>query len=100
MKVAAATTLLFSALALASPAPAPAPDAVPATLSEFRDALAVRDANLAARVAAPQLDARASKPKGGSSGNATSAAVSITPSGTLQLAVLGFGIMEVLRLWN
>jgi hypothetical protein len=103
MKITAATTaLLFTTLALATPAPAAQP-AAPGTVAQFHDALAARDTapipNLAARAAAAPLDTRAKKPKGGSS-NTTNAAESVTPSRTLQIAVLGLGVMEVVRLWN
>lgn len=95
MRFIAATTFLCAALALATPAPLAGP-AVPETVPEFRHTLTAR-----AAATFPQLDARASKPKGSKGGgNGTSAAVSITPNGALQLAALGLGVMEVVRLWN
>ncbi|KAJ4992284.1 hypothetical protein SVAN01_02303 [Stagonosporopsis vannaccii] len=97
MKFSLATTLTLSTLALATPAPHAGP-LVPDTLPEFRNALL-------SRVALPELVDRAtsSKPKGskgGSSGNTTSSAVSISPSGALMMGALGVGVVEVLRLWN
>lgn len=94
MKFIAATTLLCATLALATPAPLAGP-AVPESVPEFRHALTARTA-----VAQPQLDARASKPKGGSSSNKTSAAVSMSPGGVLLVGAVGLGVMEVVGLWN
>lgn len=94
MKFVAASTIVCATLALATPAPVGGP-AAPESISEFRHALLSRTAEL------PQLDTRASKPKGskGGSGN-TSAAVSVSPSSVLVMGALGLGIMEVVQLWN
>lgn len=94
MKFTAATTLLCATLALATPAPLAGP-LVPETIPEFRHALTAR-----AAAAVPDLDTRASKPKGSSSGNTTSAATSMSPSSALLMGVLGLGVVEVVRLWN
>ncbi|KAF1361768.1 hypothetical protein EJ07DRAFT_153981 [Lizonia empirigonia] len=75
MRFIATTTFLCATLALATPAPLAGP-AVPETVPEFRPALTAR-----AAAALPQLDARASKPKGSKGGSSnSSAAVSVTPS--------------------
>lgn len=91
-----AITTFCAALALATPAPVTGP-AVPETVPEFRGALIAR-----AAAAIPQLEQRASKPKGssGGSGNSSSAAASVSPSGALMVSALGLGVMEVVRLWN
>lgn len=95
MKFIAATTIACATLALATPAPINGP-AVPENVPEFHHALLSRDATL------PQLDTRASKPKGskGGSGNSSSAAVAVSPSNVLVMGALGLGVMEVVRLWN
>ncbi|KAF2631399.1 hypothetical protein BU25DRAFT_418202 [Macroventuria anomochaeta] len=96
MKFIAAITLIYATLALSNPAPLTSP-AVPESVPEFRHALMGR-----AAAGLPQLDDRASKPKGssgGSSGN-SSTAVSVSPSGTLMMGALGLGLMGVVRLWN
>ena len=94
MKFVAATTIICATLALATPASLAGP-AVPESVPEFRRALLARAAEL------PQLDTRASKPKGskGGSGN-SSAAVSVSPSNVLMVGALGLGVVEVVRLWN
>jgi hypothetical protein len=96
MKYVVATTLLCANLALAIPAPVTGP-AVPETVPAFRDALVARAAE-----ALPQLEERATKPKGSSGGGSanSSAAVSVTPSSALIVGALGLGVMEVVRLWN
>ncbi|KAF2823171.1 hypothetical protein CC86DRAFT_372865 [Ophiobolus disseminans] len=91
MKVAAATTLLFAALALASPAPVAQPNAIahPAEI-------------LAARDPSPSLQERAKKPKpnsGGNDSNSTGAADTLTANRVLQLGALSLGVMEIVRLW-
>lgn len=94
MRFFATTAIACASLALATPAPVGGP-AVPESVPEFRHALLSRDATL------PQLDTRASKPKGskGGSGN-SSAAVAVSPSNVLVMGALGLGVMEVVRLWN
>lgn len=95
MKFIAATAIIFATLALATPAPVGGP-AVPESAPEYRRALLSRDAAL------PQLDTRASKPKGskGGSSNTSSAAASRSSSNVLVMGALGLGVMEVVRLWN
>jgi hypothetical protein len=102
----AALTLLLATLALANPAPIAEPVAVaqPEAIvaqPEF-EALALRAAEpeVDASKAGIQLEARKSKPKGGSNGNDTSAAIALTPSRVLELGALGLGVMEVVRLWG
>lgn len=97
MKIAAATTLLFAALALANPAPLAQPEAEAAPVAQ--PLVETRDAEVLHNI---QLDARAKKPKtgSGSGGNDTGAADMITPSRALQLGALGLGVMEVVRLWG
>jgi hypothetical protein len=90
MKVAAATTLLFATLALASPAPAPAAANAAAVAQPFE---------VTPRDAAPMLEARKKKPKGGSSNSSNSTATMMSPSRALQLGALSLGVMEVVRLW-
>ena len=93
MRFIATATLACATLALATPAPLNGP-AVPESVPEFRHALMSRTAAL------PQLDTRASKPKGskGGSGN-SSAAVQMSPSNVLVMGALSLGVMEVVRLW-
>jgi len=92
MKVNAATTLLFATLAIASPAAIAQPNA---------DAAAVaQPLEVEPRAPAPILEARKKKPKGGSSGNSTGAATSITPSFVLSLGAAGVGAIEIVRLWG
>lgn len=95
MRFLATTAIACAALVLAKPAPINGP-AVPESVPNFRHALLSRDATL------PQLDTRASKPKGskGGSGNSSSAAVAVSPSNMLVMGALGLGVMEVVRLWN
>lgn len=95
MRFVAATTFMCATLALATLAPVGGP-AVPENVPDFRNALLSRAAAL------PQLDTRASKPKGSkgdSSGN-SSAAVSVSPSNVLVVSAWGLGIIEAVRLWN
>lgn len=95
MRFIATTAIACATLALATPAPVGGP-AVPETVPAFRHALLSRDVTL------PQLDTRASKPKGskGGSGGNSSAAVSVLPSNMLMMGALGLGVMEVARLWT
>lgn len=98
MKIAATATLLFATLALANPAPIAQPEADAAPVAQ--PLVETRDPEVLHSV---QLDARGKKPKTGSgsgSGNDTSAADIITPSRALQLGALGFGVIEVVRLWG
>ena len=109
MKFTAATTLLFATLALTSPAPVANPDAVaePVTIEtreQFRNALSARDVLTAPEI---QLEERASsggkggKGGKGSGGNSSSAASDmLSPSRVLQVAALGLGVVEVVRLWS
>jgi hypothetical protein len=95
MRFIATTTIACATLALATPAPVSGP-AVPESVPDFHHALLSRDATR------PQLDTRASKPKGskgGSSGN-SSTAVSVSPSNVLVMGALGLGVIEAVRLWN
>ncbi|KAF2195807.1 hypothetical protein K469DRAFT_682061 [Zopfia rhizophila CBS 207.26] len=105
----AAVTLLLATLALANPAPAAQPEvavAQPETRAEFDAALAAR--NAAPEVEAPKFEQRAPEPKkkpksgGDSSSNDTEegAAGMMSPSRVLELGALGLGIMEVVRLWG
>lgn len=111
MKFTAATTLLLATVALASPAPVANPDAVAEPLlvesrKQFREALAARSVLAMPEV---QLEERASSGgkggkggKGGSGGNNTENAASdmLSPSRVLQIAALGLGVVEVVRLWG
>jgi hypothetical protein len=102
MKVTAATTLLFAALALASPTSVAQPKAQPKsveTRAQFHNALLSRDA-AAAQFA--QLDTRKVKGGKGGSGNNTESDASdmFTPSRALQLGALGLGVIQVARLWG
>jgi hypothetical protein len=90
MKVAAAATLLFATLALASPAPAPA---------AANAAAVAQPLEVIPRDAAPMLEARKKKPKGGSSNSSNSTATMMSPSRALQLGALSLGVMEIVRLW-
>lgn len=96
MRFAAASTLLFATLALASPAPVaqPEPEVAQPMSVEARNADFIKMVHLEAR--------KKKKPKSGSgnNGNNTSAAVTLTPSRMLQAGALGFGVIEVVRLWG
>ena len=95
MRFSAITTLLFTTLAIASPAPQPTAALSPASLAPEIDT----------RAAGILLD-RASKPKkpktsSGDKNNTEESAASgmLAPSRVLELGALGFGVMEVVRLW-
>ncbi|CBY01989.1 predicted protein [Plenodomus lingam JN3] len=95
----ATTLLLLATLTLANPA-APAPQPNPQIAPPLD--IAARDAAILESI---QLEARAKKPKPGSSeggngnsSNSTGAAVMMTTSRALQVGALGLGVVEVLHL--
>lgn len=107
MKFAAATSLLFATLALASPAPLANPE--PATIESreqlhnalsARNVLTVPDIQLEERASSGGKGGKGGK-GGGGSGNSTSAASDmLSPNRVLQVAALGLGAVEVVRLWG
>jgi len=99
MRIAAASTLLFATLALASPAPVaqPEPGVAQHMSFEARNAEIIKLVHLEAR-----KKKKLSKIASHSNSNSTdtSPAVMLTPSRVLQAGVLGFGVIEVFRLWG
>ncbi|KAJ4346614.1 uncharacterized protein N0V89_010545 [Didymosphaeria variabile] len=93
MRLAAATTILFTAVALANPAPVAHPEALPEVLSDAPSLAPEVDARAAGLI----LEAREPKSKTGSGSknkNTTdSAATTLTSNRMLELGALGLGVL-------